>query len=84
MAGSDELETRVRRILAAALPGTLPVVVARRSGGPGSSFDVTVEAGTADHRFLAGWAGEGWPGDVDELVHLVPQVEVPSQSTSRS
>jgi hypothetical protein len=72
----DQLETRVRRILATALPGTLRVAVAPRRDGSASSFDVTVEAGVAHHRFLAGWAGEGWPGDVEELVRLVPGVEV--------
>ena len=76
MAELNQLETRVRRILAMALPGTLRVAVARRGEGPGSSFEVTVQAGAADHRFLAGWAGEGWPRDVEELVGLVPGVEV--------
>ena len=72
----NQLETRVRRILATALPGTLRVAVAARGEGPGSSFEVTVQAGAADHWFLAGWAGEGWPGDVKAMVHLVPGVEV--------
>lgn len=72
----DQVEARIRRILVAVLPGTLRVAVTRRHDGPAPSFDVTVEAGVADHRFLAGWAGEGWPRDVEELVHLVPGVEV--------
>ena len=76
MAEPNQLETRVRRVLAMALPGTLRVAVVRRGEGPGSSFEVTVEAGAADHRFLAGWAGEGWPGDVEEMVRLIPGVEV--------
>lgn len=76
MAKLDQLETKVRRILTAALPGTLRVAVAPHRSGPGSSFDVTVHAGAADHRFLAGWAGEGWPRDVENLVRLVPGVEV--------
>ncbi len=76
MAELNQLETRVRRVLAMALPGTLRVAVVRRGEGPGSSFEATVQAGAADHRFLAGWAGEGWPGDVEEMVRLVPGVEV--------
>ena len=76
MAELSQLETRIRRVVAMALPGTLHVVVRRRSERPGSSFEVTVQAGAADHRFLAGWAGEGWPGDVEEMVRLVPGVEV--------
>ena len=76
MAEPHQLEARVRRVLAMALPGTLRMAVVRRGEGPGSSFEVTVEAGAADHRFLAGWAGEGWPGDVEEMVRLIPGVEV--------
>ncbi|MHB8320042.1 MAG: type IV toxin-antitoxin system AbiEi family antitoxin [Acidimicrobiales bacterium] len=76
MARLEQLETRVRRILVAALPGALRVAVAPRRDGLGSSFDVAVEAGVAHHQFLAAWAGEGWPGDVEKLVHLVPGVEV--------
>jgi len=76
MARLDQLEARVRRILVAVLPGTLRVAVAPRRDGSGPSFDVTVEAGGAHHQFRAGWAGEGWPGDVEKLVHLVPGVEV--------
>lgn len=72
----DQLEARVRRILTSALPGALRVAVASRQNGIGSSFDVTVQAGASDHRFIAGWAGEGWPGDVEELIRLVPGVEV--------
>ena len=76
MARPNQLGTRVRRILVAAFPGTLGVAVTPRRDGLGLSFDVTVEAGVARHQFLAGWAGEGWPKDVEKLVHLVPGVEV--------
>lgn len=41
-----------------------------------SVFDVTVWAGKTPHRFTVGWAGQGWPADVERLVHLVPEVEV--------
>jgi len=44
------------------------------SAGP--AFVVQVQAGAGEHRFLAGWAGEGWPADVAELLSLVPTVEV--------
>lgn len=76
MATPDQLATRVRRILAGALPSSARVQVDPRGGERGSAFDVTVQAGATNHRFLAGWAGEGWPSDVEELVRLVPHVEV--------
>jgi len=76
MAVGDQLQTRVRRILVAALPHSVWVDVVSREDGIGSAFDVTVQAGATNHRFLAGWAGEGWPADVEELVRLVPGVEV--------
>lgn len=28
------------------------------------------------HRFVAGWAGEGWPADVDRVLALAPEAEV--------
>jgi len=52
------------------------VDVQPRQGGAGPAFKVTVTAGAAKHNFIAGWAGEGWPSDVERLAHLVPDVEV--------
>jgi hypothetical protein len=37
---------------------------------------VTVWAGAGEHRFTAGWAGEGWPADVEQLANLTPDLEV--------
>jgi hypothetical protein len=37
---------------------------------------VTVHADATKHRFIVGWAGEGWPSDVERLAHLVPEVDV--------
>jgi hypothetical protein len=37
---------------------------------------VAVEASATKHRFIAGWAGEGWPSDVERLAHLVPDTDV--------
>ncbi len=39
-------------------------------------FEVTVKAGPVLHRFLAGWAGGGWPADVDHLLAVAPEVDV--------
>lgn len=75
MKPSEQLAVRVRRLLALVLPHGLQVdVKPRRAAGP--AFDVTVKAGATKHRFIAGWAGEGWPSDVERLAHLVPDVDV--------
>jgi len=76
MAALDQLSTRVRRVLSAALPRGTWVDARPRSAAAGPAFDVRVQAGAGEHRFLAGWAGEGWPADVEELLSLVPTVEV--------
>jgi hypothetical protein len=76
MEGKDQLGTRVRRILVASLPQNLRVSVAPGQGDASPRYDVTVQAGATDHRFIAGWAGEGWPADVEELIRHVPEVEV--------
>lgn len=76
MAATEQLAARARRVLVAALPHGLRVDVKLRQGVAGPAFDVTVVAGATKHRFIAGWAGEGWPSDVERLVHLVPDVEV--------
>jgi hypothetical protein len=39
-------------------------------------FEVRVQAGSGEHRFVAGWAGEGWPADVERLLALAPEMEV--------
>ena len=37
---------------------------------------MTVTAGWGRHRFLAGWAGDGWPADVDRLLAQAPKLDV--------
>lgn len=76
MASTDQLATRVRRILAGALPSSVLVHVVPRSQEEAPAFDVIIEAGATSHRFVAGWAGEGWPGDAEELARHVPTIEV--------
>ena len=66
---------RVRKTLAGVLPKGLRADV-RARGGLAPAFDVTISAGAVDHSFVAGWAGEGWPNDVQRLVALVPDVAV--------
>jgi hypothetical protein len=42
------------------------------------TFTVIVRAGKAEHRFVVGWASEGWPADVARLLRLAPAVDVVS------
>jgi hypothetical protein len=75
MKPSEQLAVRVRRLLALVLPHGLRVdVKPRQAAGP--AFDVIVDAGATKHRFIVGWAGEGWPSDVERLAHLVHDIEV--------
>jgi hypothetical protein len=76
MAATEQLTARVRRVLVAVLPHGLRVDVKPRQNVAGPAFDVIVVAGATNHRFIAGWAGEGWPSDVERLVHLAPDVDV--------
>jgi hypothetical protein len=76
MAATEQLAARVRRVFVVVLPHGLGVDVKPRRSVAGPSFDVTVTAGRTKHRFIVGWAGEGWPSDVERLVHLVPDVDV--------
>lgn len=76
MSTTDQLGDRVRRVLGAALPQGLFVEVTPRQNVNAPAFDITVRAGATQHCFTAGWAGEGWPSDVERLVQLVPGVEV--------
>ena len=75
MTPPEQLAVRVRRLLASVLPHGLRVdVKPRRAVGP--TFEVTVDAGATKHHFIAGWAGEGWPADVERLAHLEPDIDV--------
>lgn len=42
---------------------------------PGT-FEVNVKAGPVRHHFRAGWAGDGWPADIDKLLVAAPKTEV--------
>jgi hypothetical protein len=72
----DGVRGRVRWATLAVLPEGLEVEVVPRSVTGVASFDITVQAGRAVHRFVAGWAGAGWPADVQTLVGVAPDVDV--------
>lgn len=76
MVANDELTKRVRRVVAAVLPHGLQVKVSPGLETSAPAFDVTVWAGSMEHRFMAGWAGEGWPKDVKQLNLLLPGLEI--------
>lgn len=58
------------------VPGGLRVEVIARSVADVPCFDVRVRVGRAVHRFVAGWAGAGWPADVRALVRVAPRLDV--------
>ena len=70
------LRGRVQHALVAVLPSGLHVHLEPTPHPTGGVFDVTVKAGSGRHRFLAGWAGEGWPADVDRLLTRVRKIDV--------
>ncbi len=75
MGTSEQLAARVGRLFASVIPrGLVADVTPRQAVGP--AFDVVIGAGPVKHRIIVGWAGEGWPSDVERIVHLVPGVEV--------
>lgn len=75
MKPSEQLAVRVRRLLELMLPHGLRVDVRPRQA-TGPAFDVTIRANATKHHFVAGWAGEGWPSDVERVAHLVPDIDV--------
>lgn len=67
---------RIQDATLAVLPDGLKVEIAPCSLTGAPSFDVRVPIGSSSHRFVAGWAGAGWPADVQTLVKVAPDVEV--------
>jgi hypothetical protein len=67
---------RVQHAIAAVLPSELRVSLEPVPQSTGGVFDVTVKAGSTAHRFVAGWAGKGWPVDVDGLLSRAPKLDV--------
>ena len=70
------LQARVRDATRAVLPAGLRVDATPRDETPVATFQVTIDAAGSTHRFLAGWAGDGWPVDVQRLIGLAPAVDV--------
>lgn len=68
---------RIRAALRNVLPGGLTVDIESRDA-VAPTFAVAVRAAKSEHRFVAGWAGEGWPADVERLVTLAGEVDVVS------
>jgi hypothetical protein len=62
--------------MTAALLRGLQVEVKPQKKASAHVFDVTVWARNTPHRFTAGWAGQGWPADVERLYYLAPEIDV--------
>jgi hypothetical protein len=69
------LANRVRAAIRATLPPGLGVDV-EPVDAVAPTFTVTVRAGRSEHRFIVGWAGEGWPADVERLAALARDLDV--------
>jgi len=69
--------TRIRDALRSVLPRGLRVEVEPLDEIV-PTFTVIVRAGKVEHRFVVGWALEGWPADVERLLRLAPTVDVVS------
>lgn len=70
----SQLESRVRQAAVAILPLGARVVVTDRD--PVSmEFALSVQTGSTSHELRVGWAGEGWPADVERLLRLAPHVD---------
>lgn len=67
--------TRMRDMLRSVLPRVLRVEVESLDQAI-PTFSVCVRNEKAEHRFVAGWASEGWPADVERLLRLAPSVNV--------
>lgn len=76
MVGNLTNTTRVRNAVAAVLPRNARVIVEPRREQATSLFHVTIHVGSGEHRFLAEWAGEGWPADVERLTGAVPEIDI--------
>jgi len=75
MADGQDLSFRIQRALRAVLPQDLEVTV-HPYYTIGPTFDVSVRAGQAEHRFVVGWSAEGWPADVARLTALASDIDV--------
>jgi hypothetical protein len=70
------LRARVRNATKAALSPDIRVEVRSRPQSSVPTFDITVRTGSIEHRFAGGWAGKGWPADVQRLLMMAPDVDV--------
>lgn len=71
-----DLVPRVRNAIAAVMPRGVRPEVTPISSETVPTFNVVIHAGSAEHRFVSGWAGEGWPADVKRFIAASPTVEV--------
>jgi hypothetical protein len=76
MPGTIDLSTTIRNAMSAVLPHGVRVEIKQGTPKAVPTFDLFIHAGSGLHHFLAGWAGEGWPADVERLVAAAPKIEI--------
>ena len=74
MRGGQVIARRVRDAARLILPGGARVGV-DVTDPVAPVFTVSVRVGTVVHQMVTGWAGEGWPADVETLLRLAPSVD---------
>ncbi len=76
MEANAQLKRRIHNATVAILPAGLRVQVTPRGSATVPVFDIAVNTTTGEHRLVGGWAGEGWPADVERLVRAAADVDV--------
>ncbi len=78
MEANAQLNRRIHNATIAILPAELQVQVTPRGRGAAAVpvFDIAVSTATGEHHLVGGWAGEGWPADVERLVCTAADVDV--------
>lgn len=71
----DRPLTRVRFAIRGVLPHGLGIKVETHNPAA-PTFVVTIQAGQIKHKFIVGWAGEGWPADIERLLTLAADIEI--------
>lgn len=70
----SQIMQRLRRATLAIAPRQVQVKVTL--GDPiAPTYDVSIRLGTTTHKMRTGWAGEGWPADVNRLLQVAPDLD---------
>lgn len=72
--GTDRITHRLQGTALTLAPNGARVSV-EQTDAIASVFTVSIRTGAVTHRLLTGWAGEGWPADVERLLRLTPGLD---------